>query len=193
MQSIIGKYAIQEKLRQILIRILLGGEYVKFTGVVRVRELPRGIERADFMEWWPRADERERERYTVYEHQNILTSIGRTQLLTYIASNSAVTQGFAEFFSVGTFPITSVSSGDTGVQSEIFRAVPNNIVIAGQQVDISTFFGASQANGNYTNAGLYGGSATGILGSGTLYTHTLYQYNKQNGQAITNDYLIQLT
>ncbi len=192
MGRIIEAYLLKERIRTAIARLILGREYVRFVGIVRVRELPYGITEKDFLEWWPRADEKERDRYTAYEHKNILTTNGRNQLLTYISSGLATTLGFAQEFAVGTFPITSVSPGDTAVQGEIFRAAPNTITITGQQVDISTFFGSSQANGNYTNCGLYGINATSTLGSGTLMTHTLYSYNKQNGQAITNDYLVQV-
>jgi hypothetical protein len=164
-------------------------ENIKVVGIVKVRELPAGCSREDFMEWWPRLTEKERERHTVYEHKNILTTVGRNQLLNFIASNNAVIGAFAQFFSVGTLPITSVSPGDTQVQTEIFRAVPTLITLTGQQVNISTYFGPSQANGNYSNGGLYGINATSTLGTGTLMTHALYVYSKQNGQAITNDYL----
>lgn len=184
---------IIENARSVLIRILIPDQqFIRFEGLVRVRELPRDCELQDFMEWWPRLTQRERERYTVYEHKNLLTTAGRNQLLTYISNSGGTTLAFAQYFSVGTFPITSVSPGDSSVQTEIFRAVPNSAVITGTQVDISTFFGASQANGNYTNAGLYGLNATSTLGSGTLMTHTLYSYSKANGTPITNDYLVNL-
>src|SRR5438445_3848299 len=164
-------------------------EHIKFTGIVKARELPAGCTREDFLGWWPRLSEKERERYTAYEHKNILTNSGRNQLLNFIASNNVVVGAFAQYFAVGTFPITSVSPGDTQVQTEIFRAVPTLITLTGQQVNISTYFGPSQANGNYTNCGLWGINASATLSSGTLMTNALYTYSKINNQAITNDYL----
>ncbi len=165
-------------------------ECIKLTGIIKARELPHGCSQEDFVDWWPRLTEQERERYTVYEHKNILTTTGRNQLLNFIASNNAVIGAFAQFFSVGTLNITAVSPGDTQVQGEIFRAVPTLITLTGQQVDISTYFGPSQANGVYSNAGLYGINATSTLSSGTLMTHALYVYNKLNTVAITSDYLV---
>lgn len=181
---------VQENVGEVLVRLLVGGDVVKFVGIARVRELPLGIELPDFVEWWPRLTEKEKDRYTVARHKNALTTLGRNQFLNFAASNNAVIGAFAQFFSVGTLPITSVSPGDIQVQTEIFRAVPTLITLTGQQVNISTYFGPSQANGNYTNCGLYGVNATGTLGTGTLHTHALYAYNKVNGQAITNDYLV---
>lgn len=184
---------IVEHVRTVLIRVLLkDAEMLHFTGLVKVRELPRDCAFADFMAWWPRLTERERERWTAYEHRNVLTSSGRTQLLTYASSGLATTLGFAQEFSVGTSPIISVSAGDTSVQGELYRSAPTTTTITGNQVDISTYFGPSQANGNYTNAGLYGVNATSTLGTGTLMTHTLYTYTKSNGVPITNDYIITL-
>lgn len=163
-----------------------------WTGIVKVRELPRDCTQADFDAWWPHLTEKERDLYTVKEFHNTLTLSGFTQLLTFIATSGVVTYGFSQFFSVGTAPITSVQSGDTSVAGEIYRAAPTTQTIVGNQLTLSTYFGPSQAVGLYTNAGLYGLSATSTLGTGVLFTHTLYNYNKINGQAVSNDYLIVL-
>lgn len=162
-------------------------------GIVKVRELPRDITMQDYLEWWPRLTEREKERYTAHEAHNVLTLNGFNQLLTYVASSTATTLGFGQYFAVGTFPIISVQAGDTSVQGEIFRAVPTSSTITGNQLTLSTFFGSAQANGLYTNAGLYGVNATSTSGSGTLMTHTLYSYTKSNGTPISNDYIIVLS
>lgn len=164
----------------------------KFTGIVKVRELPRDCTLEDFLEWWPKLTEREKERWTAYEHKNTLTTAGRNQILSYIASSTSTTLGFGQYFSVGTFPINSVSPGDGSVSGELYRAVPNTATIIGTQLDLATYFGPSQAVGLLTNAGLYGINASATLGSGTLMTHTLYSYNKVNGTPINNDYLINL-
>lgn len=159
-------------------------------GIVKVRELPRDLTLEEYLTWWPRLTERERECYTTHEAHNILTLNGFNQLLTYVASSTATTLGFSQYFAVGTFPIISVQAGDTSVQGELFRAVPQSTTITGNQLTLSTYFGPSQANGIYTNAGLYGVNATATIGSGTLMTHTLYAYTKSNGTPISNDYII---
>ena len=162
-------------------------------GIVKVRELPKDITIQDYLEWWPRLTERERERYTATEHHNVLTLNGFNQLLTYVSSANATTLGFSQYFAVGTLPIISVQAGDTSVQGELFRAVPTSSTITGNQLTLSTFFGSAQGNGTYTNAGLYGVNATATSGSGTLMTHTLYSYTKSNGTPISNDYIIVLS
>lgn len=184
---------IIEHARTVAVRVLLPNQTtIGIKGTVRIRELPKGCELSDFLDMWGKLTPREKDRMTVAEHHNTLTTAGRDAVLTYISSSTATTLGFAQFFAVGTFPINSVSPGDNSVQTELFRAVPQAFTKTGTQVDVATFFGASQANGIYTNAGLYGLNATATLGSGTLMTHTLYSYTKANGAAIVNDYLLNL-
>lgn len=184
---------IAEHARTVLIRVLLPGEEtLRFRGLIKARELPTGCELPDFLTWWPRLSERERERYTVYEHSNALTTNGRNQVLTYIGSSTATTLGFGQYFAVGNFGINTVSPGDTSVQGEFYRAVPNTTVITGTQIDVSTYFGPTSGTGLISNAGLFGINATATLGSGTLMTHALYNYTKPNGTAVTFDYLINL-
>lgn len=161
-------------------------------GMVRVRELPPDCTQEEYLKWWPRLTEKERDRYTAGEFHNVLTLSGFSQLLTYISSNFSTTLGFSQYFAVGTFPIISVEAGDNSVQGEIFRATPTSSTITGNQLTLSTYFGPSQANGNYTNAGLFGVNASATSGSGTLMTHTIYTYTKSNGIPISNDYLIVL-
>lgn len=183
--------SIIENIKTVAVRILIPyANRVGIDGHILLRELPPGCELEDFLDMWPKLSLKERDRYSVAEHRNTLTSAGRAQVLTYLSSSYATTLGFAQQFSVGTFPINTVSPGDSAVQGEIFRATPQTATITGTQVDVSTFFGPSQANGLYTNCGLYGLAATSTLGTGTLMTHSLYKYNKVNGVPIVNDYLL---
>jgi len=164
-----------------------------FVGRIRTRCLPP-ITKEEFLAWWPKLSERERDQYTVYETKNLITTAGRAQLLTYIgaAALSAPVVPFAMYFAVGTFPINTVNPGDTAVNGELFRAVPTTSTVTGNTVDISTFFSTSDANGTYTNCGIFGNNATSTPGSGTLVTHALYSYTKTVFNSLTNDYLITL-
>lgn len=163
-----------------------------YLGMIHIRALPP-ITREEYLSWWPHLSEKERERYEVAVCKNLITTAGRTQILTFVGNNGT-TQPFSQYFSVGTFPINSVSPGDTSVATELYRAVPSNYTVTGNNVDISTFFGTAQANGTLTNCGLYGGgSATSTLGTGTLYTHALINsYVKTNLITVTFDYIITL-
>jgi hypothetical protein len=134
---------------------------------------------------------REKERYTVEEFHNILTTQGRTYVLTYMSSSTPTTPAWAQYWAVGTFPLTAVSPGDTSVQTEIFRAAPGTVTITGTQLDLAIFIGGASAVGVLTNAGLYGVAATSTSGTGTLMTHALLNsFNKTNGPAYTVDYLL---
>lgn len=178
-----------------------------FHGLIRIRELPFDSYE-EYARWWlpqrnesgaiiaqARMTQQEKERYTALEARNLLTGSGRTQILgfigtpTYVASQSA----FAQYFSVGTYPFTTPSSGDTTTPGELARATPSTAVITGTQIDIATFFATGAANGGWTNAGLWGVNATSTLGSGTLMTHSAFAYTKSSSQAVTVDYLISLT
>ena len=137
--------------------------------------------------------DKEKDRYTVAESSNILVASGITQVLNYVGAASGNTTGFAQYFAVGNVNITTVQSNDTLVAGEYFRAVPSTSTVTGVQIDISTFFGSTQGNGNITNAGLFGNGATSTSGSGTLMTHSLFTYTKVNGIPITSDYLLSYT
>ena len=180
-------------------------EYLKVQGVMRFRRLPDAWSEAAYRYWWlpewndshtriirpARMGAREKERYTVEEFKNILTTQGRTYILTYMSSSTPTTPAWAQYFAVGTFPLTAVSPGDTSVQTEIFRAAPNTITITATQLDLAILLGSAQAVGILTNAGLYGVAATSTSGSGTLVTHALLNsFNKANGPAYTVDYLL---
>jgi hypothetical protein len=163
-------------------------------GRIKARLLPGDLTEEEWKAWWPRLTEKERDRYTVYETKNVITLAGKNNILTFLGSSSlSGVAAFAQQFSVGTGPIITVSVGDTSISSELFRAGPGSLTVAGNTVNISTFFGSSSGNGVYTNAGIWGdGTATSTLGTGTLYTHALYAFNKPNGFSLTSDYLLTL-
>lgn len=169
---------------------LSAAEKARYLAPVAVPRLRRSFIRRRLV-WSGKYEEAE-------EAHNLITIAGRNQVLAYIGDNQ-LTSGntgtivpFAQYFSVGTGAIASVSPSDTGMIGELFRAVPSTCTISGNTVSISTTFGSTQANGTYTNAGIFGNNATSSLGSGTLVTHALYQFTKPNGQALVNDYIINL-
>ena len=165
-------------------------ERVKYLGVIRARLLPAEWTLEDYLRYYPRYTERERNRLTVYEAENMLMTAGRTQMLTQLFGTAPAAFGLQ--FAVGTGTISGVTSGDTTLATEFFRAAPSTGTTTGNQIDISTFFGALQANSTYTTAGIFGGAATGTANSGTLEAHVLYALTKTSANSLTNDYLIQL-
>lgn len=171
-------------------------EYKFFVGHIRVIEHPEGMLLEEYTRWWASLTDGEQRRYKEShlgaETHNLLTVSGRTQLLSYIGSNAAVNAPFSQYLAIGNFPIANVSGGDTSVQGEIYRQIPNSAVVTGTQIDVQTVIGNSTANGSWTNVGLYGINATSSSGSGTLMTHALLTYTKVNGVGVTIDYLINL-
>lgn len=163
-----------------------------FVGHILVHEHPAGLPLAEYPAWRAGLTERQWESRTVAETHNLLTVSGRTQLLSYVGSNAAVNAPFAQYLAIGTFPIASVSGGDTSVQNEIYRQIPNSAVVTGTQIDVQTVIGASSAVGNWTNCGIYGLTATASSGTGTLMTHALLTYTKTNSSGVSIDYLINL-
>ncbi len=166
---------------------------LKFSGCLRVRELPADCSEADFAAWWPRLSQKERDRYTVCEAHNILTNYGRNQALAYFGTPNTL-GAFAQILSIGTGAIAGVNATDTAVVTDtFFRKVPNVYAIIGTQVDISVYIGTTDAVGTWTNAGIYGGgSATTTYGSGLLMTHVLFAY-AHGATNNTIDYLITLS
>lgn len=178
------------------------GANIHICGHIRVREVPFETEE-EWRRWWlpecsengkillpARMSEGEKERYSVADSTNILVESGIGQLLTYIGSTTGNTTAFAKYFAVGNVNITEVNSNDTSLANEYYRVAPSTSNVNDVQIDISSFFGASNGNGDITNGGLFGGSATATLGSGTLMTKSKMKYTKVDGQAVTFDYLI---
>jgi len=170
-------------------------------GRIIARALPPELTEEEFKAWWPRLSEREKSRYTVYETHNVITLNGRSAILNYVGNNiltGAGTTGttvtpFSQYFAVGTGAIASVSAGDVTMIGEIFRAIPSSATISGNSVNISTFFSAPNANGTYTNSGIWGGgTATGTSGTGVLLTHALYAFVKTSANSLVSDYIINL-
>jgi hypothetical protein len=168
----------------------------KLTGMLRIYEVP---EELWLVRWWKYVrkkgwkyltlEEKAREGKLVVEAHNIVTSAGRTQILSFIGSSGSTT-AFAQYYAVGTGAIYTVSPADASLAGELFRAVPGSFSVVGNSVTITTLFSTAQGNGTYTNSGLWGNGATSTPGSGTLMTHLLYSYTKTSSNAIYNDYTI---
>jgi hypothetical protein len=172
-------------------------------GILRVRRLPPELEDPDqYRYWWlpetdwrghvlrpARLSEREKQGYQVAEFHNLITNNGRSQVLTFIGSASGTTPPFTQQFAVGNGAISGVNATDTSLANEVFRKAPASYAVQGTEVDINIVFGTTDAEYTYTNAGIWGVSASGTLGSGVLMTHALFSYTK-GAYAISIDYII---
>lgn len=171
-------------------------EHFSIEGVLRVYEVP---EELWLLRWWKHVrkrgwkyltlEEKAREGKLVVETHNMIMSAGRTQILSFIGASGSTT-AFSQYYAVGTGAIYTISPSDSSLAGELFRAIPAAFSVVGNAVTISTPFSTSQANGTYTNAGLFGSTATSTPGSGVLMTHLLYSYVKTSAVAIANDYTV---
>jgi hypothetical protein len=179
-----------------------------FKGIVRIREYPQEWDLKTFRYWW--CDERrrdgsfvhkarmtpaEKERYTVYEAENLLTNAGFTNLLTNVSVQTTGTMiVFFKVLDVNSGPISAVYRSDTTMAGggTSTRKAPTGFTIIGTQTDVAIPFTGSEALYTWTNIGIWGNAATTTPGTGTLYTHALYSY-PHGGTALTADYLLTFT
>ena len=179
-------------------------ETIGFQGILRLRELPEEWSHADYLKYWcgerdeqgrmvtlPIITEREKERYTVVEAHNQLTVNGRAAILGYMGSSSGSTTPFGSYLAIGTGALQATSPTDTSLVYEVFRKAQSAYTPQGSQVDINFQLTSGNAQVTMTEAGLFGGSASGTIGSGTLDTHVLFAFTK-GAFSISADYLINL-
>jgi hypothetical protein len=198
---------IQHILRYLITRLGVPLESIHVEGIIRFRRIPDDWSEAEYRHWWlpewnsdhtkiireARLTPADKDRFTAHEVHNILTTNGRTYILTYMASSASNTSAFAQYFAVGNFPISTVAPGQTGLVNEIFRGQPSTVTITGTSVDIATILGASQAVGTLYEAGLFGNNATSTANSGTMMTSAMLGgFVKANGPVYSCDYVLNL-
>lgn len=165
----------------------------RYRGILHACLLPEDWSDEEFVRRWSAMSFRERARFYAGEWENTLTLNGLTAINNFLGSqgNSANVPGFAQYFAVGVNPIGGVDPSDNSLAGEVFRKVPVLIQVIGNVTVISTKFLSTEANYTYTNAALFGGpTCSATLGSGVMNTHVPYNYTKQAGQPLGNDYSI---
>src|SRR5258708_6550684 len=103
-------------------------------GIIKVYRLPEESDEEQFRHWWcPQTDgngqllvparisPQEKARYQEAEFANLITSAGRTQVLTYIGASSGNSTGFSKYLALGTGAIQAPSPADTTLATETFR------------------------------------------------------------------------
>ena len=176
---------------------------VKFHGLLRIRDIPQEWTEDEFKYWWcdeytesgawvhkARMSDKEKERRTIFEAQNLVLQAGITQILTFLGTVASTTPAFGQYYAVGTGAIYLITPSDPSLASELFRKQPTGNTIGANAVMITTQFLTTEGNGTYTNAGLFGKNATGTANSGTLMTHLLVSFTKDISLARANDYTI---
>src|SRR5579859_160960 len=96
-------------------------------GVLRVYELPEDLTESEYLRWWHRfsLSEKQNKANLVVEARNLVTSAGRTQILTFMG-NTGSTTAFAQYYAVGTGAIAQAQASDTSLSTELFRAAPTS-------------------------------------------------------------------
>lgn len=126
-----------------------------------------------------------------FDFKNVACNAGRTVVLNLIANQSSAYQG-VQVFAVGNSS-TIPAATDVQLGNELFRKSISNTAVSGSQLDVSTFFGTTDGNFVYAEAGLFGnGADPTITNDGTLFAHSAYTYTKTSSVTLTNDYFIQL-
>lgn len=161
-----------------------------YEGVIKVRELPPEWDTEEiFLRYWPQMTLRERDRYSVAEFHNLITTNGYLAINQFLGS-AGTNLTFAKYLALGNGSISAPASGDTSLVNEVYRAIPNLTTIVSNTTDITTYTSSAQAQFVMTEAGLFTGSATGTANSGTLATHVLAPYDNTDAKPKAWDYII---
>jgi hypothetical protein len=107
---------------------------------------------------------------------NVVTSAGKTALLHLLGTDAVASAGI-QYVAVGTGAGTPAAS-DVALFSELARQATAQVVVSGSTLTVQVFFSASQANGTWTEVGVFGNGATSTAGSGTLFGHAALSYTK---------------
>src|SRR6266571_686598 len=121
---------------------------VPIKGIIRARQLPENWSREEFLYRWclapdekgqfigkARIDYKERQKYTMQEQENLITTNGISNLLTFLGLSSGTATLFFKVLSVGTGLISGVDVSDTSVTTELKRLVPTGTLVTGNQQD----------------------------------------------------------
>jgi len=119
---------------------------------------------------------------TIKKH-NIITSFGKNLIAKIIGNQS--TNGITHF-AVGTDD-TIVSASDTVLGNEVYRNQITQAIDSSNKATIKYYLSSPQANGNdLVEAGLFGGTATDTLDTGTLFAHVTFdKISKTSSIAVT--------
>lgn len=139
----------------------------------------------------------------VFEHHNVACNGGRANLLNFVNGVAGYTG--VTWFAVGTGPGTPTSI-DQQLFTEFFRKQPSSFSVSGNQALVNTTFATTEANGTYTEAGIFGSAPVGASGgasggntasatanTGMLFAHSLYAFTKAPGVLLANNYYVQLS
>lgn len=198
-------------------QIELPGESLGIKGHLAIIELPHDMSDEELADWLnpvtelgedglyhvikpAKISEEERARRTALEAENLLTNAGIAQFLNNLmAPGQGLLQPFSQIFAVGNGAIAGVTRSDTAVAGDGFttgtRKVPTGTGLVGLTTTLSMSYASGDAQGSWTNAGLFGFNvntlqqASTTANTGQLNTHVLFNYVK-GAVAIAVSYVI---
>lgn len=108
---------------------------------------------------------------------NVITTAGK-QVILHLLGSDGVNSAGAQYLAVGT-GVGTPAAGDTALFAELARLPISQATVSSGQVLLQTYFTSLQANGIWTEAGLWGGgTASATVNSGTLIGHVALAYTK---------------
>ncbi len=131
----------------------------------------------------------------VYEHKNIIPTVGRTVLANNLAVSSADDDPFINYTALGTGD-TAVANGDTTLVTETYRKTTASGTNANNIAYITAFYTAAEVNGTFKEAGLFI-NGTGSADSGQLFSRVLLNpasgIAKSVTETLTIDYILTIS
>lgn len=113
--------------------------------------------------------------------KNTFVTVGKNNIAAYLSGAGVV--GIT-FCALGTSSVAP-ALGDTGLGAEIQRKQVSVSSFLNNVATFQTFFTTSEGNGSLREAGLFGGLASTIPGSGTLFSKLAINRTKTSNDTLT--------
>tara|TARA_Y100000310_G_scaffold304046_1_gene342869 strand:+ start:7854 stop:8438 length:585 start_codon:yes stop_codon:yes gene_type:complete len=117
--------------------------------------------------------------------KNIIVTTGLAFLAQILCNTATETNKYVNYFAVGT-DNTAAAAGDTTLGTENTRKAVSSALDSSNVANISTFFGASEANATWEEWGHFI-DASATTDSGTMLSHHIQQQVKASPNTITVD------
>lgn len=125
------------------------------------------------------------------KYHNVVCTIGKDTIVNRWCGVITKT-GILTYLALGTNIGTPVAA-DVKLGTEVYRKLLTTRTKDGTVAKTSTYIPTNEGNYTYKEVGLFGDSATGIVDSGTLYTHAAISEEKTSGVSVTVDYSLGIT
>lgn len=128
----------------------------------------------------------------VYKYENLIPTVGRTQIAKALASILATLPEIEinkTALGTGTTP---PANGDTTLETETFRKNVASLTNTNNQVFVTAFYTALEVSGSFKEAGLFiNGTAT--VDTGILLSRVAIDITKSTSETLTIDYTLTIT